>query len=727
MTIIWSASSTVSASDGKTIDLTKSNNARGDQTMSRFLTAATLAMIVCHIPAPCNAQELAAEAGLQEIIVTAEKRPERLQEVPAQIDVLTGDTLEAMQMRETPDITATVPNLTVARNDTYSNSTIVLRSITQANNSDVPVAVIVDGVPQDDSKQFNTYLFDIAQIEVLKGPQGSLYGRNAEAGAIIITTAPPTNEFKGFADVSYGNGETVDGRAGISGALIPDRILFRVAGNYARSDGLIRNSFQDRDSDYIDFDRSLRGDVLFIASDTVKLDLIAEYRGFRAGTTFFAPVFSGKPNDFVDPQGNFPNVDNGYSAFLDAKLEADLSFATFTSVSGYARIKEHQISDVDFTNPVQSPTVFQVGDNQPSGNRIISQDLRLVSPSAEAFRWLVSADFLEASQLLSTNIFADTGHYATDPYNPALLLESSSADNKRKDYGISTQVDYDILKHLTLTAGVRYDDDQRRQINLNANTQREATFNAVQPKFTATYKFNSDALLYVTYGEGFRSGGFNQPNFSVPVFSEETLKNYEVGFKSQWLERKLTLNGAAYTGNVANYQYSYIDFATASPVTGNIERVRISGGELESRYSPIGGLSVFLNIGVSVPKISSYSVFPQYVGNQTPRANDYTVQTGVDYSRPVTATWSFFAGADVQYLSKVYWYIDNLDVQNSKTYTNARFGLKNKRWTATIWGRNIFDTRAYETYDPNQATGLGRDVGYPNKPAQYGVEAMYKF
>jgi outer membrane receptor protein involved in Fe transport len=96
-----------------------------------------------------------------------------------------------LQIRQTPDITATVPNLTVARNDTYSNSTIVLRSITQANNSDVPVAVIVDGVPQDDSKQFNTYLFDIAQIEVLKGPQGSLYGRNAEAGAIIITTAPP--------------------------------------------------------------------------------------------------------------------------------------------------------------------------------------------------------------------------------------------------------------------------------------------------------------------------------------------------------------------------------------------------------------------------------------------------------------------------------------------------------------------------------------------------------
>lgn len=695
--------------------------------MSRTFIAAMLAMAAYYLPGPGNAQNVGSEPALQEIIVTAEKRPERLQDVPAQIDVLTGETLQSLQIRQTPDITATVPNLTVARNDTYSNSTIVLRSITQANNSDVPVAVIVDGVPQDDSKQFNTYLFDIAQIEVLKGPQGSLYGRNAEAGAIIITTAPPTNEFKGYADVSYGNGETVDARASISGALVPDRVLFRLAGNYAHSDGLIGNTFQNTDSDYINFDRAIRGDLLFLLSDAAKLDLIADYRGYRAGTTFFAPVFSGNPNDFVNPQGNFPNVDNGYSSFLDGKLEADLGFATFTSVSGYARIKEHQISDVDFTNPVQSPTVFQVGDNQPSGNRIISQDLRLVSPSAQAFRWLVSADFLEASQLLSTNIFADTGHYATDPYNPALLLVSSAADNKRKDYGVSTQVDYDIFQHVTLTAGVRYDDDQRRQINLNANTEREATFNATQPKFTATYKFNSNALVYVTYGEGFRSGGFNQPNFSIPIFAEEILKNYETGFKSQWLDRRLTVNGAAYTGNVSNYQYSYIDFATASPVTGNIERVRISGGELESRYSPITSLSVFLNIGVSVPKITSYSVFPQYVGNQTPRANDYTVQAGIDYTDPITASWSFFAGANVQYLSKVYWYVDNLDVQNSKTYTNARFGLKNERWTATIWGRNIFDTRAYDTYDPNQATGLGRDVGYPNKPAQYGVEVLYRF
>jgi len=658
----------------------------------------------------------------QEIIVTAQKRAEPVQNVAAMVSVLTGDNLDALQITKAPEIVATVPNLIVAQNDTYTNSTIVLRSITQANNSDVPVAVIVDGVPQDDSKQFNAYLYDIAQVEVLKGPQGSLYGRDAEAGAIIITTAQPTNQLEGFGEVSYGNGATVQGRAGASGAIVPDEVLFRVAGNYVRSDGLIRNAFRDDYSDYINHDASIRADLQFKIGSAVKIDLIGQYRDFTAGTTYFAPVFSGNPNDQQPPQGNFPGYDSGNQTFASLKLDAELGFATLTSVSGYARIQEHQVSDVDFTNPVQHPEVFQVGDNQPSNNRIVSEDLRLVSPSSPGFRWLLGADYLDSSALLSTNIFADTGHYATDPSDPALLLVSSSATNKRSDYGVSGQIDYDLMSSLTLTGGVRYDDDRRKQINLNNGVEREADFDAVQPKLTVSYRPASRQMIYATYGVGFRSGGFNQPNFSVPIFGEEKLKTFEIGYKSQWFDRHLTVNLAAYTGNVDGYQYSYIDFKTASPVTGNIDRVRLSGGELETRWSSATGLSVFANVGVSVPTIATFQTFPQYVGNETPRAQNYNFQAGFDYSHRLSNRLSLFVSSNIRYYSPLYWYIDNLDVQNSKTYLDARLGLQSGPWTATLWGKNITDTRSYETYDPNQATGLGRDVGFPNQPASYGIQ-----
>ncbi len=662
-----------------------------------------------------------------EVIVTALKRAERLQDVPAQIDAVTADNIAALHITTTPDIQSLVPNLTIAHTDTYKNSTIVLRSITQANNSDVPVAVIVDGVPEDDPKQFNTQLFDVSQIEVLKGPQGSLYGRNAEAGAIIITTAPPTNTFHASGDVSYGNANSVNVNAGVSGAIIPDKLLFRLSADDAYSDGLITNVFTGKGADYIDYDYDVRGSLLFRPVDRLQIDTVLQYGKAKAGTTYFSPVFSANPKDFQKPQGNFPGVSNSSQFFFSTKFDYDLNFATASFIVGYARVAEHQVSDVDFTNPAQHPEVFQVGDNQPSSNRTSTEEVRLVSKSNTRFRWLLSADFLDSSQDLSTNIFADLGHPASDPGNPALLLVSSDANNSRTDYGASAQADYDVLRNLTLTAGVRYDNDQRNQTDINSGAFRQIGFNHTQPKGTVTYKFTPDKLVYATYAVGFRSGGFNQPNYSVPVFADETLTNYEVGAKTQWFDRRLTVNAAAYSGTVRNYQFSFIDFRTATPATGTIDRVRVSGGEVETRLKIIHDLSVFANAGVSIPIIRQYRAFPGFIGNETPRANNNVIQGGFDYTHRLTDDISVFAHTNVRHISDVYWFVDNADIQAPKTYLDASIGFVRGPVTFTVWGHNLTDTRSYDTYFPNQETGAGRDVGFLTRPASYGFEIAAKY
>lgn len=662
-----------------------------------------------------------------DIVVTAQKRAERVQDVSAQVNVLTSSNIQALQIRQTPDIVATIPNLTVARTDTYRNSTIVLRSISQANNSDVPVAVIVDGVPQNDPKQFNTRLFDIAQIEVLKGPQGSLYGRNAEAGVIIITTTPPTNDLSGSAQISYGKNATIDGSASISGALVRDRILFRVSGNYFKSDGLVYDAFRGDHPDYVSHDWNVRGSLRFLITDDVKLDLVGQHGDFKAGTTYFTPIFSGNANDYQNPQEGFPNQSFGNSTFLSARLEANLSFATLSSITGYTKNREHQISDVDFTNNVQHPEVFQDGDNQPSHSHVFSQEIRLVGPTGSRLRWFVGADYLSARSYISTNIFIDRGNPASDPTNPAFLLVSNTGDNKRSDYGISGQLDFDLLTKLTLTAGLRYDDDKRHQLNVNTGVTRQASFDKFEPKVTATYKFNSDMRAYATYAVGYRSGGFNQPNFSVPIFTPETLKNVEVGFKSQWLDRRLTINVALFSGHATNYQYSYIDHATASSVTGNIDGVRIRGAELETRLNPIAGLTLYANAGISDPKITKSAAFPLYVGNATPRAQKFSWQTGFDYTVALSDRLSAFARANLHGYSRTYWYIDNLDVQNPKQYVDASVGVKSGLFTVTLWGKNLTSTKANETYFPNQATGAPYDLAYPIKPVSYGVDLAVKF
>jgi iron complex outermembrane receptor protein len=139
------------------------------------------------------------------------------------------------------------------------------------------------------------------------------------------------------------------------------------------------------------------------------------------------------------------------------------------------------------------------------------------------------------------------------------------------------------------------------------------------------------------------------------------------------------------------------------------------------------GLNFFANVGVAVPKIKESSQFPQYVGNETPRASNYSLQGGFDYNWPISERLAFFAASNVEYESKRYWYIDNADIQDPKTYLNGSLGLKSGALMATVWGKNLLDTKAYDTYDPNQATGLGHDVGLPNKPLSFGVELSFNY
>lgn len=308
-----------------------------------------LASTACAMAAtPVHAQT-AADAGASaaanaeadtggDIVVTAQKRSQRLQDVPMQVNVLTAESIAAKQIKMTADIVRSVSNFTVEKTNTYTDAVIVLRGISQASSGDTPVAVIVDGVPQDDPKQFNSHLFDVEQIEVLKGPQGSLYGRKAEAGAIIITTAAPTNELSGFGTLSYSRGDTIEASAGISGALMPDKIQFRLAGSYFKTDGVIPNLFRGVNADRVPYDWTVRGNLLFSLSDRAQLTLIAQHHKHKAGHNYFAPIFSGDANDFQLPRGNFPNRGHGKNHQLEREVQLRLRFR---DSDGYQRIYPH--------------------------------------------------------------------------------------------------------------------------------------------------------------------------------------------------------------------------------------------------------------------------------------------------------------------------------------------------------------------------------------------------
>ena len=650
------------------------------------------------------------DSVLEEIYVIAQKRSERLQDVPIQMDVVDAEQLSNRQIKQTSELARIVPNFAVERTDTYTNSVIVMRGIAQASRADAPVAVIVDGVPQDDSKQLNQRLFDIEQIEVLRGPQGSIYGRNAEAGAIVITTKAPTDEFDAFTDLSFGNESTIDIAAGLSGAIVPGKVRYRIAGSFLSSDGIIENSFTGRGADEVGHDYSLRGNLEFLVSNETTLRLIAGFSDFDAAGVIFAPVFSGDANDFVDPQSNFPNRGHGDAKNVTVHFEHDFPAATFSSISGYTEMEQVQITDLDFT-PAEG-----IGNNQPYSREIKSQEFRLVSSGDARFRWLVAADYLYSRHFLATQVFPDMGDPQADPL---VFLDTRPEHNRRGSFGASGQLDYDVSDNVTLTAGARYDQDERETLDTATGGYRKETFDKFQPRLSLVYRFDDDRQAYATYAVGFRSGAFNGTDF--PIAEAESLTNYEVGFKTQWPGRQLTLNGAVFYNEVDDFQFSFIDFVARANVTSNIDLVKIVGAELELAANPTDALALYVNIGLAKTDIDEFTRFPEFIGNRTPRSADWSGAAGFDYSRSISPELDFFLRGDVQYMSDRYWFHDNLDVQDAKTFANLSVGVASEKWSVSLWTKNLSDTQAYDTYFPAQATGLPYDVAFPTRPRTYGI------
>lgn len=697
--------------------------------------AAGTAIITCCTPLSVGAQEQGLASGdtaLGEIVVTAQRREERLQDIPIQIAAMGEQAIQDAGIRSTSDVVAQVPNMTFDRGDTYRSNFITMRGLTQINNADPPIAFVLDGVPQTNQQQLSTPLFDLERVEIVKGPQGALYGRNAVGGAINVITTPPTNEFNGVATATYGRGDTLDIGAGVSGPLVKDVLMVRVSATHKSSDGLIENDFRGDKVDFIGHDDAIRGRLLFTPGEALKVDLRGEYTDFKGGSNSYSAVFSGDPNDFVHPQFNFPAFAEGRNYSGTLKVDYDFGAATLTSITDVADYLQHNRADLDFRNPVDSPSGifglgFQAGQGQDQSIKTFSQEVRLVSRSDQPLRWLVGTNYLATHRNLRTRAFVDITSTPDQIDIAPLVFVDKWEDNHNDAYGVFAQLDYDLGDSLTLTGGIRYDKDKRKQQDVYSSAVRKASFDRVQPKATLTWKPTRDALVYATFSTGFRSGGYNAPQVGVPVFKAETLENYEVGFKSSWADRKVTLNGALFQMDVKNYQFFYVEAATASQIIDNLAKVRIRGAELELNARPTRGLDLSAAIGILDSNIRKSLQFPADKGNKAPRTVPFSSTVSAQYRVPLDDSSNLFMRAEWQHFGKKYWHPDNVAVQNPYNLVNLRFGVEHKDMGVYFFGRNVFADKYYSEFFQPKYSGLDVAIGYPSQPASYGVEARIKF
>ncbi|MEE4107889.1 MAG: TonB-dependent receptor plug domain-containing protein, partial [Halieaceae bacterium] len=294
---------------------------------------------------PAAPQLLAQEGGaaIEEIVVVARKRAENLQEVPIAISAIDENTIQRAGIQRAGDYVGLIPNVTLVDTANVGDTQLSIRGIISTRDAESTFAYVVDGILSTNPNSFNEELFDVQQIEVLKGPQGALYGRNAVAGAILVTTREPTNEFEGKVGGTVGNVGTVRANAMISGPIIEDKLLGRLAISTSQTDGFYKNIFTEQDDvvDYLE-DTSLRGRLIWNVNDDLRLDFRGGYSEVSAGAinfnaTFAIPQFEavfGAPNYFQDPNtADFRFIFNvpgeNEQETLDLALKADwaLGFA----------------------------------------------------------------------------------------------------------------------------------------------------------------------------------------------------------------------------------------------------------------------------------------------------------------------------------------------------------------------------------------------------------------
>ncbi|HEX4051961.1 MAG TPA: TonB-dependent receptor [Steroidobacteraceae bacterium] len=695
---------------------------------------------------------------LQEVVVTARRREENLANVPASVTAFTAQQIQQAGIESPRDFIQLTPNVTFVETQNIGTAFVIARGISQARNSEPSMAVVVDGVQQANPSQFDQDLFDIQEIQVLKGPQGGLYGRDAIGGAILITTQAPTStpQYSVKLGVDNGPGGSVLGTA--SGPLpIGSNLKYIASLYYDNTNGYIENQYLHQSADpYIDTSGRFR--VIWQPSDSLSVDARTSFSQVETRAYYYNIV--SDVNDVSLPvQVNNSGIDDRNMFDNSIKIDDNFGFATLTSVSAYDTLSEIDTGDAYDFLPIKQSFFynllgFDLNQAQYLQTWSVSQDLRLSSPTNQRIQWTAGVYGIHTQRFISTGNMIDTGngvypvYYtpSTNPLNPQFSFLSDSQNNGAwAAYGDLTA---ELTSQLELALQLRYDNDHREDttdtpesylaaVNVpgfpagHTGENRTVDFSATQPKVTLRYKPDQDLTLYADWGRGFRSGGFNQTGVGavaasegIPgvfdIFKAEVADTWEVGVKGEALDRRLLYDLAGYY-TTSHDPYFFVFLAINSTQNlGNLGEVIYKGFDFSSTALLTDRLQLNLGYGYTDSNITQ-AADPAWIGNQAPDVSKYTINVGLQYRQPILANGDDILGRiDYQRIGDTWWDPQNDTVRNPVDLVNARLSFDAGPWVISAWSKNLLNKLYNAEFSPG---------GFVFKalPRTYGLEGTYTF
>jgi len=694
---------------------------------SRALLATTCAFaLLSNTASATEADEK--EGLLEEVIITAQKREASMQDTPLSVTAITGDTMAAIGISNIEDFTFFVPGITV------TNDSMAIVNIRGIGTSAFGVAtdpsstVQIDGVYQARPTTGYQDMFDIERVELLRGPQGVLFGRNSTGGTLNIISKAPTDELEGSAGVTFGsfNKRTFSGT--MSGAL-SDNVRARVT--------LVKN---DRDGIYTDVvtgdkyqnqdNFAGRATVAIDLSDSFELVLRGDFANERE--TGFLATGADYTAHFAEAGATVPTGDRELA--LDTAPVADLDVwgisstatwtgenFTFKSITAYRESDIDQVLDVDGTDMF----LFNIGFQESS--RSFTQELQLSNNDSDKFEWIIGAFFLNEDGDGGIDLLFQ---------DPKIVIPESNITNA---YALFGQGTYSFTDRLRATVGLRYSYEKKNynfDISVNGTEvdsgSPSANWGAWTPRFALDYDISDDVLAYVSATKGFKSGGFQLGD--AGSFDPEVLWSYEAGFKSMLLDNRLRANVGVFRYDYTNLQV--VEFEGGVATTTNAGKAKIQGMEAEF----VGRVSDGLDVNLSIAYLdATYTNFfeggEDFSGNRLANSPKWAYSIGAQYSTDVGSSGRMTFRTDFAWRDTVDFKRNNLPQFRADTYTllNARISYETDdgNWVASIYGRNLTDNR-YATYKTSARTITGgadpdRSVTVFGEPRQFGIQLRRNF